>query len=137
MRKIIATIANRKKNWIGHILRDTGLLKDVIEGSGRKENFRKKKSDLIESTYEEKSGRQSYLEKLDIKHQPDGRELTTTPLSIGVQIARSSRPAVIFGKTKRQLNFHSFIHLGLYAHSDYDTYYMSVKPLSSRDGASF
>ena len=26
------TIVRRKKNWIGHILRGEGLLKDVIEG---------------------------------------------------------------------------------------------------------
>jgi len=31
-RKIIETIVNRKKIWIGHILRGDGLLKDVIEG---------------------------------------------------------------------------------------------------------
>jgi len=30
-RKIIEKIVNRK-NWIGHILRGDGLLKDVIEG---------------------------------------------------------------------------------------------------------
>ena len=31
-RCIIETILKRKKNWIGHILRGNGLLKDVIEG---------------------------------------------------------------------------------------------------------
>jgi len=31
-RKIIETIVNRKKNWIGHILRGDGLLKNVIKG---------------------------------------------------------------------------------------------------------
>jgi len=30
--KIIETIVNRKKNWIGHILRGDRLLKDVIKG---------------------------------------------------------------------------------------------------------
>jgi len=34
-RKIIETIVNRKKNWIGHILRGDELLKDVIEGEWR------------------------------------------------------------------------------------------------------
>jgi len=32
IRKIIGRIVNRKKNWIGHILRGDGLLKDVMEG---------------------------------------------------------------------------------------------------------
>jgi len=31
-REIFETIVNRKKNWIGHILRGDELLKDVIEG---------------------------------------------------------------------------------------------------------
>ena len=31
-RSIVETIVKRKKNWIGHILRGEGLLKDVIEG---------------------------------------------------------------------------------------------------------
>jgi hypothetical protein len=31
-RSIIKTIMNRKKNWIGHVLRGDNLLKEVIEG---------------------------------------------------------------------------------------------------------
>ena len=31
-RCLITTIYRRQKNWIGHILRGDGLLKDVIEG---------------------------------------------------------------------------------------------------------
>jgi len=31
-RKMISLIIMRKKNWIGHILRHAGLLRDVLEG---------------------------------------------------------------------------------------------------------
>ena len=31
-RGLIRTIGERKKNWIGHVLRGDGLLKDVLEG---------------------------------------------------------------------------------------------------------
>jgi len=31
-RKLVDTVVRRKKNWIGHILRGDGLLRDVIEG---------------------------------------------------------------------------------------------------------
>ena len=31
-RELITTLRNRKKSWIGHVLRGDGLLKEVIEG---------------------------------------------------------------------------------------------------------
>ena len=31
-RKLVDTVVKRKKNWLGHILRGNGLLRDVIEG---------------------------------------------------------------------------------------------------------
>ena len=31
-RYLVRTICKRKKNWIGHVLRWDGLLKDVLEG---------------------------------------------------------------------------------------------------------
>ena len=31
-RQLISTLRNRKKSWIGHVLRGDGLLKEVIEG---------------------------------------------------------------------------------------------------------
>jgi hypothetical protein len=31
-RQLMSQLRNRKKNWIGHILRGDGLLKEVIEG---------------------------------------------------------------------------------------------------------
>ena len=35
-------IMMKKKIWIGHILRDNGLLKDVIEGRGKESAWEKK-----------------------------------------------------------------------------------------------
>src|SRR2546426_2270861 len=31
-RKLVETIVQRKKNWIGHVLRGEGLLREVMEG---------------------------------------------------------------------------------------------------------
>jgi len=31
-RQLISVIRNRKKNWIGHVLRGKGLLREVMEG---------------------------------------------------------------------------------------------------------
>jgi hypothetical protein len=31
-RSLVETIVKRKKNWIGHVVRGVGLLKDVLEG---------------------------------------------------------------------------------------------------------
>ena len=47
-RTLISTIRNRQKNWMGHILRGDGLLKDIIEGKfeGRRPRGRKRKSML-------------------------------------------------------------------------------------------
>ena len=47
-RTLITTIKRRQKNWIGHILRGDGLLKDIIEGKfeGQRPRGRKRKSML-------------------------------------------------------------------------------------------
>ena len=49
-RAIIRTIMNRKKNWIGHILRTPGLMRDVIEGrmEGKRPRGRRRKGMLDE-----------------------------------------------------------------------------------------
>src|SRR5258708_10777057 len=57
-RSLVRTIVNRKKSWIGHILRGGGLLKDVIEGrmEGKRVRGRKRMGMLdvlMESDYEE------------------------------------------------------------------------------------
>ena len=57
-RSLIETIVNRKKNWIGHILRGDGLMKDVMEGrmEGKRVRGRRRKGmldDLIDGTYAE------------------------------------------------------------------------------------
>ena len=43
-RSIIETIVRRKKNWIGHVLRGCGMLKDIIEGrfEGKRSRGRKR-----------------------------------------------------------------------------------------------
>jgi len=57
-RSLIKTIVRRKKNWIGHILRGEGLLKDVIEGrmEGKPPRGRKRIGmidDLKEESYQD------------------------------------------------------------------------------------
>ena len=57
-RSIVETIVKRKKNWIGHILRGEGLLKDVIEGrmEGKPPRGRKRIGmidDLKEKSYQD------------------------------------------------------------------------------------
>lgn len=49
-RSIVSKIVIRKKNWIGHVLRGDGLLRDVMEGrmEGRRTRGRKRKSMLGE-----------------------------------------------------------------------------------------
>lgn len=56
-RSILETIVKRKKNWLGHILRGDGLLKDVIEGrmEGKRPRGRRRMGmidDLKEGSYE-------------------------------------------------------------------------------------
>ena len=43
-RIMVETIARRKKNWIGHIMRGEGLMKEVMEGKieGKREPGRKR-----------------------------------------------------------------------------------------------
>src|SRR5580693_5282858 len=55
---LLETIVWRKKNWIGHILRGEGLLKDVIEGrmKGKPPRGRKRIGmidDLKEESYQD------------------------------------------------------------------------------------
>ena len=56
---MIDTIRNRKKNWIGHILRTPGLMKDVIEGrmEGKRPRGRRRMGML-----DDLKDRQSYAE---------------------------------------------------------------------------
>jgi len=42
-RSMVETIVKRKKNWIGHIIRGDGLLKDVIEGRMEGKPVRRRK----------------------------------------------------------------------------------------------
>ena len=56
-RHLVTTIVNRKKNWIGHILRGDSLLKEVIEGrmEGKRPRGRPRKGmidELKEGSYE-------------------------------------------------------------------------------------
>src|SRR5579863_120853 len=53
-RSLLETIVRRKKNWIGHILRGEGLLKDVIEGRMEgKPTKRRKRIGMIDELKEE------------------------------------------------------------------------------------
>ena len=47
---LVGKIVDRKKNWIGHVLRGDGLLRDVMEGrmEGKRTRGRKRKSMLQE-----------------------------------------------------------------------------------------
>ena len=56
-RELITTIIKRKKNWIGHVLRGGGLVRDVIEGrmEGKKPRGRRRfgmLEELKEGSYE-------------------------------------------------------------------------------------
>ena len=57
-RKLLQKIQERKKNWIGHVLRGEGLMLEVMEGrmEGRRGQGRKRigmLDDLIEFSYHE------------------------------------------------------------------------------------
>ena len=57
-RKMVDVIIERKKNWIGHILRSNGLMKEVMEGrmEGKRPRGRMRfgmLEELNEGTYEE------------------------------------------------------------------------------------
>ena len=41
-RSMLETIVRRKKNWIGHIMRGDGLMKEVIEGKMEGKRVKKK-----------------------------------------------------------------------------------------------
>ena len=58
-RHLIKVIKTRQRNWLGHILRGEGLLKEVIEGrfKGSRQRGRKRKSML-----EDLKGGKSYHE---------------------------------------------------------------------------
>jgi len=57
-RQLISVIRNRKKNWIGHVLRGEGLLREVMEGrmEGKRVRGRPRKGMLdevlVESSYD-------------------------------------------------------------------------------------
>ena len=62
-RGLMRTLYQRKKNWIGHVLRGDGLLKEVLEGRmlGKKQQGRARKKmldDLMEDSDEGKRTRQ-------------------------------------------------------------------------------
>ena len=57
-RKLLQKILERKKNWIGHVLRGEGLMLEVMEGrmEGKRGRGRKRigmLDDLIEFSYQE------------------------------------------------------------------------------------
>ena len=57
-RRLLQTILERKKNWIGHVLRGEGLMLEVMEGrmEGRRGRGRKRigmLKDMIETSYAE------------------------------------------------------------------------------------
>jgi len=92
-RKIIETIVNRKKNWIGHILRGDGLLNDVIEGRMEKKRTQgRRRIGMINGgpvqADAEKSGRQSWLAKLNTMNLPDGR---------AIMIMMTGKPSILAG----------------------------------------
>jgi len=67
-RILVETIINRKKRWMGHILRGGGLLKDVMEGrmEGKRSRGRKRLGmidELKEKSYEEMKRRADDREK--------------------------------------------------------------------------
>ena len=67
-RCLIRTICQRKKNWIGHVLRGDGLLKDVLEGRmlGKKRQGRPRTGmidELMEGSFEK------------MKRRAEGREV--------------------------------------------------------------
>jgi hypothetical protein len=76
-RTMLETIVWRKKNWIGHIMRGDGLMKEVMEGKmeGKRGPGRKRIGmidDLLEKVpYGESAG----LESLATRDLPDSRTL--------------------------------------------------------------
>ena len=67
-RCMIRTICQRKKNWMGHVLRGDGLLKDVLEGRmlGKKRQGRPRAGmidDLMEGSF------------VKMKRRAEGREV--------------------------------------------------------------
>ena len=66
-RCLVKTILERKKNWIGHVLRGNGLMRDVLEGRmlGKRPQGRPRIGmidDLMEGSYEK------------LKRRAEGRE---------------------------------------------------------------
>ena len=47
-RSLVGQIVNRKKNWVGHVLKGDGFLREVMEGrmEGKRTRGRKRKSML-------------------------------------------------------------------------------------------
>src|SRR5688572_21563806 len=63
-RCLVKTIRERKKNWIGHMFRGNGLLRDVLEGRmlGKRPKGRPRIDDLMEGSFEK------------MKRRAEGRE---------------------------------------------------------------
>src|SRR5437867_11459691 len=65
-RCLIRTIRQRHKNWIGHVLRGEGLLKDVLEGKvkGKKRSGRPRKGmiSVLKEAFDKKKDEKSNLE---------------------------------------------------------------------------
>ena len=66
---LIKTIRERQKNWIGHVLRGDGLLKNVMEGGvmGRKRTGKPRKEMISDL-------RKAFNRKNDEKDNPEKRE---------------------------------------------------------------
>src|SRR6476661_7895128 len=79
-RSLIKTIWDRKKNWIGHVVRGDGVMKLVIEGrmEGKRPRGRPRMGmidDVLDETYGDMKRKAENLENLEAKVLPLGREL--------------------------------------------------------------
>src|SRR6478609_11119800 len=77
---LIKTIWDRKKNWIGHVVRGDGLMKLVLEGTmeGKIPRGRPRIGmidDVFDETYMKRKAESQELENLEAKDLPLGREL--------------------------------------------------------------
>src|SRR6478609_9650886 len=81
-RSLIKTIWDRKKNWIGHVVRGDGLMKLVLEGRMEEKRTRGRPrmgmiDDVLDETYGDmkRKAENRELENLEAKDLPLGREL--------------------------------------------------------------
>ena len=78
-RCLVKTIRERKKNWIGHVLRGNGLLRDVLEGRmlGKRPKGRPRIGmidDLMEGSFEKMKRAEGRVEEVGAWDLPDGRK---------------------------------------------------------------